>query len=342
MFDTLHTGRLLIRQFQESDAVALAERRSHPDVARYQNWEYPFPVEKARGMVSELLAMDGPENDEWWMALVCDADTGVTLGDLAVHLSWGGRSAEVGYNFSPEHWGRGYASESLGRLIEFLFDDVGVTRVFGGLHPDNKASAMVLERNGFLFEGHTRSSYWDGDECSDDWIYGLLRGDWEEWRSRKRVVPESVKLIGLDIDNEREVSRLKTHKTQEQFVAPMQWSYADALFPEVVDGAPVVPKMWGVEADGEYVGFVMIAARTEAHPEPYLWRLLIDRLHQRRGIGSQALDLLAAECREMGDAAIMTSWVEGRGSPREFYENHGFEPTGRIIDGETEARWRFG
>ena len=46
------------------------------------------------------------------------------------------------------------------------------------LHPDNPASAMVMERNGFLFEGHTRSSFWLGGEVSDDWIYGLLQPDW--------------------------------------------------------------------------------------------------------------------------------------------------------------------
>ncbi|MBA2317379.1 MAG: GNAT family N-acetyltransferase [Euzebyales bacterium] len=38
-------------------------------------------------------------------------------------------------------------------------------------------------------------------------------------------------------------------------------------------------------ADQEIVGFVRLALRTPHHPEPYLWRLLIDRLHQRRGLG---------------------------------------------------------
>ena len=64
------------------------------------------------------------------------------------------------------------------------------------------------------------------------------------------------------------------------------------MFPESIDGAPVVPWMRAIEADGELVGFVMLAITTEAHPEPYLWRFLIDRMHQRRGIGSAALDLV--------------------------------------------------
>lgn len=338
MFEPINSERLTIRAFVESDVRELAVRRNDPDVARYQNWEIPYPVEKVEEIVTSLVEMEGPTDDEWWMAVVCDSETGATLGDLAVHLSWGGRTAEIGYTFSPEHWGRGYASEALGRLVDYLFDEVGVTRIFGMLHPDNPASAMVMERNGFLFEGHTRSSFWLGGEVSDDWIYGLLRTDRDAWRNRPTAPPDDVALIAITVENERDVSKLKTHKTQERFVAPMAWSFTDALFPEVIDGAPVVPWMRAVTADGDIVGFAMVALTTEAHPEPYLWRLLVDRRHQRRGIGRRVLDLVAAECRLWGDSTLLTSWGEGTGSPKPFYLGYGFEPTGRTVDGETEAR----
>jgi RimJ/RimL family protein N-acetyltransferase len=244
----------------------------------------------------------------------------------------------VGYTLAWEHWGEGYATEALEALIEHLFDGLGVTRVFGMLHPDNVASAMVLERTGLLFEGHTRSSYWVGDEVTDDWIYGMTRPDWEAWRDRPRHPPEAVGLIEVTTENEGKVSKLATHKTQEAFVAPMCWSFTDALFPEVVDDAPVVPWMRAVVADEEIAGFVMLALRTDHHPEPYLWRLLIDRRHQRRGIGGRALELVSEECLRMGDRTVLTSWVEGKGSPRPFYMRHGFVPTGKIVDEETEAR----
>jgi diamine N-acetyltransferase len=206
------------------------------------------------------------------------------------------------------------------------------------LHPDNTASAMVLERCGLLFEGHTRSSFWLEDEVSDDWIYGMTRPDWEAWVNRPTSAPESVELIEISEANERQVSKLHTHKTQERFVSPMAASFTDALFPEIVDGAPVVPWMRAVVADGEIVGFAMLALSTEHHAEPYLWRLLIDRIHQRRGIGRRVLELLESEAVAMGDRTLLTSWEEGKGSPRGFYVKNGFAPTGQIVEGETEAR----
>jgi diamine N-acetyltransferase len=139
-------------------------------------------------------------------------------------------------------------------------------------------------------------------------------------------------------ENSATVRALSTHHSQRAFVAPMLVSLADALIPEVMDGAPVVPWLRAIDADGQVVGFVMLALTTPHHREPFLWRLLIDRLHQRRGIASRALELIADECRAMGDATLLVSWVEGKGSPQPFYLARGFVPTGRIVDGETEAR----
>ncbi|MEX0757211.1 MAG: GNAT family N-acetyltransferase, partial [Acidimicrobiia bacterium] len=143
-----------------------------------------------------------------------------------------------------------------------------------------------------------------------------------------------VRLVEIDPETFDDVVKLRTHKTQERFVAPMAGSFADALFPELVDGAPVVPWMRAITADDTIVGFVMLALTTEHHSEPYLWRLLIDRLHQRRGIGSRAMDLVEAECQ----GSLLTSWVPGRGGPEAFYLARGFAPTGRIVDGEVEGR----
>jgi RimJ/RimL family protein N-acetyltransferase/GNAT superfamily N-acetyltransferase len=341
VFTPIRTERLLIRPYRLEDLAGLVARRNDPDVARYQDWVLPYSMDRAEKTVASLLTMDGPRNNEWWMALAVDPKTDEAFGDLAVHLTWEGRTAEVGYTFAKEHWGTGYATEALAAMVEYLFEELEVTRVFGMLHPDNPASAMVLERTGFLFEGHSRLSFWVGGEVSDDWTYGMIRPDWDKWRQRRRDRPDVVSLVEITTDNAGAVFRLATHKTQERFVATMAESFADALFPEVIDGAPVVPWFRAVMADDELAGFVMLALRTDHHPEPYLWRLLVDRMHQRRGIGARVIDLTAQECVKTGDRTLLTSWSEGKGSPRPFYLRNGFEPTGNLTDGETEARKRL-
>ena len=211
------------------------------------------------------------------------------------------------------------------------------------IHPDNHPSLMVVERAGFLYEGQRADSYWMGpDEVADDVIYGLTRAQWTEWIERPTSRVEAIELVEPDEHNQRDLMRLQVHHSQNRMVAPVTVSFAQALLPETIDGASVVPWIRGVRAGGQWVGFVMVAEPTEHHPVPYLWRLLIDRAHQGRGIGTLILDALIEQCRAWGCDTLEVTWEEGIGSPRRFYEQYGFVPTGNVIDGETEGRIAFG
>ncbi len=348
MFAPVTTGRLVLRAPEAGDVDALHQRRNDPEVARWQNWTLPWPRAAAEELVADAVAMGGPLDGQWWMLTVAergsDERAGEIVGDLAVHLSNGGRTAEVGYTFASSHWGRGYAAEALEALVTWLFEHQSVSRVAGTLHPANRPSAMVLERTGFVLEGHTRLSYWLGDDNSDDLIYGLTRADWEAWRDRPRHRPAEVRLVEITPDTAGIVAELRTHASQERFVSPVARSYGDVLFPLVEDGAPVVPWLRAIEADGELVGMVLLSEPTAHHPRPYLWRLLIDRLHQRRGVADRVLQLVEGQCRAWGAAELELSWHRGRGTPEPFYLARGLVPfnVDTVPDGEVvEARKRL-
>jgi len=337
-FEPIHTERLILRPSRLSDAEAAFQRRSLPEVARYQDWEMPYPREQAEKRMAKIVAMDGPVDGTGWSLTVVDAAAPEQiLGDLYVGISWGGRSAEIGYTFHPDYWGRGYASEAAQAIVHYLFTDFGVSRVEGSLHPDNPPSARVLEACGLMFEGLTRQSFWVGDECSDGMLYGMTRADWDVWCDRARHRPRRVELVPVTADNRRAVGGLVTHKSQERFVSPMLGNFREALVPPSLNGATLVPWYRAIEADGEIVGFIMAAEMTEAHANPYLWRLLVDRMHQRRGIGSAALDRFEHWCQDQGANAIEVSWAEGPGSPAPLYQARGYEPSGKIDDGEIHA-----
>lgn len=338
MFSAIRTDRLVVRPMRSDDATGLFERRNDPQVAAFQSWQLPFPLERAVAMVEDVAAADGPTDGDWWMLAVADPETDEVLGDLALLLGNEGRSAEIGYTFGPDSWGHGYAVEAVEALVEQLFDVFAVTRVSAMLHPDNRPSVMVLERTGFLFEGHTRLSYWVGDQNSDDLIYGLTRPDWEEWRDRVQAPPATVQLTEVTPYNFKEVYALQTHKSQESFVAPMPRSLAQALIaPMDGPGTPQTAWMRAIEADGDVAGFVMLALVDGEDEGPFLWRLLMDRLHQRRGIAGRALDMVEDELRGMGETKLVTSWIPGRGSPEPFYRARGFEPTGELEGDEVVA-----
>ena len=340
MFLPIKTDRLLLRPAEPDDALSLAARRSDADVARFQSWTTPYDLKRAEQLLDAVVAQPEPQDDQWWMLTIVDEHDTI-VGDLAIHPSWGGRSVEIGYTLARAHWGKGYATEAVAALAEYYFTQTDAVRLHAMLHPDNHASAAVLERTGFIYEGRTKLSYWVGSENTDDLLYGMTRADWRAWRDRPPQPPTEVTLVPIDSANKRAVSQLATHQSQLRFVAPVAMAIREALFPDLVDGHPATPWLRAIEADGELAGIVLLATMNEHHDEPILWRLLIDRSQQRRQIGSRVLDLVIEECRAQGATSLLIDWTEGPGSPRSFYEARGAVTTGRIVDGETEARLVF-
>jgi ribosomal-protein-alanine N-acetyltransferase len=59
---------------------------------------------------------------------------------------------DLGYAYLPEHWGRGFASESAAAVLRHAARKFGLTRVIGVVAPANSGSIRVLEKAGMRFE----------------------------------------------------------------------------------------------------------------------------------------------------------------------------------------------
>lgn len=331
----IDTQRLHLRVMTVDDAPALAAYRTLPDVARFQSWTVPFAVDQAEQMLAGQAGLNDVAPDDWVQIAIVHDDA--VIGDVAVGLE-GSDVATIGYTLHPDHQGKGFATEAVGAVVDALFA-AGVRRIQADTDPANHASMRVIESLGFRYEGRHRGTAVVDGEPSDDLRFGLLPADRDEWLGRPRHRPEHVELAEITEDLLRPVRRLETHWFQREFVAPVDQSLAQALIPGLGDdGHPVVPWFRAVVADGEVVGFVMVAEPQEHSPEPYLWRLLVDRRHQRRGIGDRVLDLLIERYRAEGRASMLVSWYPAPGGPEPFYLRQGFVPTGVIEDEEVEAR----
>lgn len=183
MFLPIETPAFRLRAYRPSDVAVVAEHRSDPTTAEWQSWAVPYSVEKAQQLIDSVMALDGPTPGEWWELVIADPTTDGFMGSLAVHLAEHGHSAEIGYALRVEHRGKGLATAAAQVLVDALFGRPEINRLEGSLHPNNVASAIVLERLGFVYEGTSRQSFWVEDVVSDDAHYGLLREEWEALRS---------------------------------------------------------------------------------------------------------------------------------------------------------------
>jgi RimJ/RimL family protein N-acetyltransferase len=332
----LRTARLTLRTMVPADAPTLAAYRNDADVARYQEWPMPYLPADAERMLSGQADVHDVTRGQW-VQIAVEHD-GVVVGDVAVGWDDSGAVPVLGYTLSPAAQGKGFAAEAVEAIVDGLFAEFGVHRITASLDPQNVASMRVIEPLGFRLEGTSRRSELIRGEWLDDMRFGLLREWRDEWSGRPRGRPSTVTLVEITEQNLDAVGALATFEHQRRFVADMPRSLAQALVPPSNDGHPVTPWFRAIDADGEIAGFVMLATASDREPAPYLWRLLIDRRHQRRGIGELVLSQLVDRARADGATAIIVSYVEAPGGPKPFYDRAGFIPTGVFHDGQTEAR----
>lgn len=331
----IRSERLVIRAMRADDAPVFAAYRDDPVIAKYQDWDLPYTVADAERFVEEQSRLTWPALGEWiQLAVVHD---GEMIGDVAVGRSADGHTASLGYTFAAIHHGRGFATEAAATVVDRLFAE-GVHRVAATADPHNHASARVLERIGFRYEGRAVASAFVRGEWLDEDRYAVLADERTSWLTRDLQPPDAVRLVEITPANRVEVGHITTHHSQEQFVTPVLGSYRDALVPEPDPaGGTVVPWMRAIEADGTLVGFMMLAEATATNPDPFLWRLLIGRWHQGRGIGRRAIGELVERLRREGHRRLLVSWHPGPGGPEGFYLGLGFVPTGEVEHGETIA-----
>ena len=174
----LETPRLILRTFEERDAAPLAAYRSDPEVARYQGWEAPFSPGKSRAVCLRNGARAVPgAPGEWYQLAIELKSGGAMIGDFAFKVSrWDSHQAEIGYTLAGAYQGRGYASEALSRLLDYLFTDFNLHRVHANIDPENIPSARLCERAGMRHEGRFVQSLWfKGRWASEDW-YAIASG----------------------------------------------------------------------------------------------------------------------------------------------------------------------
>ncbi|MCU1361862.1 MAG: family N-acetyltransferase [Ilumatobacteraceae bacterium] len=330
----LNTARLRLRMMRPSDARVVAAYRGLPEVAKYQDWDLPYGLADAHRAASRQDDVDDITAGRW-VSIAIERQS-VLVGDIAVGLTDPG-VAEIGYTLAPEHQGFGYMSEAVEAVVDALFGQRDVRRITASLDPQNMASMRVIEPLGFSFEALTHQSELIRGEWLDDMRFAVLRAQREAWRTRPRTPPADVRLVQIEPGQARQWATLQTHRFQRQFVSPVLESFADALHPPLVNGVALVPWYRGIVADGERVGFVMMSDVTDAHPHPFLWRLIIDRHHQRRGIATEVLRQLIDGLRAQGRTQLYVSYVVAPGGPEPLYRGLGFVPNGQVDGDETIA-----
>ena len=89
-------------------------------------------------------------------------------------------TGDAGHEFQ----GKGYATEGVLCLLDYLFGELKLHRVQANCDPENLASAHLMKRVGMRLEGQLLESFWfKGRWADEDW-YAILQKEWEHIKFR--------------------------------------------------------------------------------------------------------------------------------------------------------------
>lgn len=127
---------------------------------------------------------------DWWLNMVSEHDgldglfraisvDGQIVGNITVECKPDvyRRDCEIGYMLMTEYWSRGIMTEATRLFCIEAFETLDIARISSIVYTPNKASARVLEKNGFVREGIQRQAVCKNGSMYDIYLYGKLRED---------------------------------------------------------------------------------------------------------------------------------------------------------------------
>lgn len=148
----IETNRLILRRYNEIDLDAfyeiLHDERLHtyipfPDLTKEEELEY---IKNCMAEVEES------KYEKWSIVL---KNENITIGNISVNtVNKKHNYCNVGYVVRYDYWGKGYASEALEAVSNYLLNDRNYYLVECSCNELNKQSSKVMLKAGFKKDGY--------------------------------------------------------------------------------------------------------------------------------------------------------------------------------------------
>ncbi len=154
----LHTQRLLLRPWKESDAEDLYRYAANPKIGNSAGWPPHTSVENSREIIRTVLM--GAES----YAVVLK-ESGEVVGSIGLLIGpdkvdseqIGSDACEIGYWIGEPYWGKRLIPEATRALLRHAFADLHFASVWCAYFEGNEKSRRVQEKCGFTYH-HTEEN----------------------------------------------------------------------------------------------------------------------------------------------------------------------------------------
>lgn len=171
---SMSTRRLTLRELDIGDVTgAYRDWLADPEINQFLETRF---AEQTMESILEFVAEKSVSETEFLFGIFA---SGQHIGNIKIGpINPRHRVADVSYFIGERSaWGKGFATEAIGRVSRYGFEDLGLNKLSAGCYAPNIGSARALEKVGYKLEGVRRSHYFLNGAPVDLLDYGLLRTD---------------------------------------------------------------------------------------------------------------------------------------------------------------------
>ncbi len=174
----LKTERLILREFLESDLVAVHEYAQDKVTVRFLDWG-PNTLRETTFFLKESIGFQTEEPRTTFDLAVVISETNRLIGGCSVAVLESDRvAAGLGYLLNRDFWGKGYATEAASVMVNFAFDVLGMQRVVAACDSENLDSEKVMKKLGMQRDALLRRDKFMKGKYRDTLIYSIARSEW--------------------------------------------------------------------------------------------------------------------------------------------------------------------
>ena len=169
-----------LRVIEKEDLPLVAEWSNNPEFGG----EFEGLEQASRAELEKEYDKLTPEK-KWFIVEKKDGSKIGFIGHFTIGKLW-----SIGYILVPIERGKGYCTEAVKIMVDYLFLSKDIVRIQALINPRNIASQKVVEKNEFKKEGVSRKSYFARGEWRDMIIYSILREEWKKPKILTRTIPQ--------------------------------------------------------------------------------------------------------------------------------------------------------
>lgn len=172
--------RIILREYRKADLEYMRKWRNNPEITNNLSDIFLFPHTENNTETYLNSMLEGREDHKGFV--IAHKDTEEYIGQVDLfNLDWKNRVADLGIVIGvKELLGKGYGTEAILVLQEFVFNRMNLNRLQLDVHAFNERAIRSYIKCGFKEEGRSRERFYIHGEYVDSIHMSILKSEYTQ------------------------------------------------------------------------------------------------------------------------------------------------------------------